>query len=266
MNTAINLHLFAPANIILFLLVSIRFAGLMSSAQFIKAMPVPMLIRAGFPFACSLLIFSFLSFSVDAETLTMWTVAWMGIQEFIIGAIMGLSVNMMTDTVQFAGHLVSTQMGLETTEMVDPTSQNPTPITGRFYNLLGMLLFFTMGMHRIIIAALAKTFDWLPPGQGFSALPNFTQHIAERMMFSSSNMFSQALSLALPIFGALLVLEIAIALISRTVPQMNIFMIAMPLKVIVGFGLIFITLPSLGHNIVISFSHFSEQIPLLLKP
>jgi flagellar biosynthesis protein FliR len=258
-NMVTNIHLLSVSTVLVFLLMSIRFVGLMMSAQWLRQMPVPLMLRAAFPFSCALLLLPVYKDAGLLPVLNMWALAWLALQEFLIGSILGMAVNMMTNTVQMAGHLVSTQMGLEVTEMIDPTTQSPTPITGRLYSLFAMLLFFTLGFHRTSIFVLSQTFEWFPPGHSFDLFMRLAQESASAMTNMMSLMLNESMRLALPVFGSLLVLEIAIALVSKTVPQMNIFMIAMPLKVLFGCSIILMTLSLLGDGIVVTFQQFSAQ-------
>lgn len=158
--------------------------------------------------------------------------------QMIIGLAIGFALRLVFTAVEMAGDLVGLQMGLGFAMFYDPANVQHTPILGQFLGLLATLVFLAINGHLLIISALVESFHTLPitlePLQG-----GFFQTLARH----GSIVFLAGLQLALPLIVTMLVVNLALGVLTRAAPQLNIFAVGFPVTLAIGFGALILTLP-----------------------
>ncbi|MGH8671358.1 MAG: flagellar biosynthetic protein FliR [Burkholderiales bacterium] len=161
-------------------------------------------------------------------------------QQILVGISMGLAMRVVFSAVEMAGHLAGLQMGLGFALFFDPQSSGQVPVVAQFLGLLALLLFLAMNGHLILIAALIESFEVLPIiSQPYSALAWKT------LAGWGGEIFRVGLLMALPVVAALLVTNVAIGIVTRAAPQLNIFVVGFPLTLGIGFLVLALALPYL---------------------
>jgi flagellar biosynthetic protein FliR len=156
-----------------------------------------------------------------------------------IGLFLGFVSRLMFEAFQFAGTLVSTQMGLGMSQIVDPESgQQASPI-GNIYTLVAIVIFLNLNGHHMLISALYKSFE-LAPLYSANVLENAARSSTARMF---NDIFVIGVKLAAPSMVTLFLIEVSTGILARIVPQMNIFFVALPLRLGVGLFIVIATLP-----------------------
>ncbi|RPH26519.1 flagellar type III secretion system protein FliR [Buttiauxella warmboldiae] len=154
---------------------------------------------------------------------------WVAIQQFIIGAVMGLTLELIFVAVRNAGEIIGLQMGLSFATFFDPAAGGSMPVIARILNILVTLLFLTFNGHLWILNVLADSFILLPvsanplKGDGFLA-----------MVYAGGMIFKSGLMLGLPIITLLLTLNLTLGLLNRLTPQLSIFVVGFPLTLSIG--------------------------------
>lgn len=160
--------------------------------------------------------------------------------EVLIGAMLGFLTQIAFCIFQLAGQMIDMQIGFGVVSVVDPQYGIQVPVIGNFKNLLAMLFFLAINGHHYLLAALNRSYQLLPVGD--IHIP--TSFYA--FIFSvTGEMFSAAFKVALPILGAVFIADLALGIIARTVPQMNVFIVGLPLKIGIGLGMMLVLLPLL---------------------
>lgn len=160
--------------------------------------------------------------------------SWSGLallgEEFLVGIAMGFAVRVIFSVTDLAGEFIALQMGLGFATFYDPLSSSQTPVIAEFLGLLTLLLFMSLNGHLVYVATLAESFHAIPVG---GALPGHASwlNIAEL----GGKIFSLGLLLALPVVVALMITNIALAVLTRAAPQLNIFALGFPLTLLGGF-------------------------------
>jgi len=155
---------------------------------------------------------------------------WILAQQMLIGIGMGFAARIVFTAYELAGEFIGFQMGLGFATFYDPLNSSQTPVISEFISLMALLLFLSMNGHLFYFATLAQSFTAIP----VSAMPLGTAswlNLAEL----GSKIFSAGLLLALPIVVALMITNIALAVLSRAAPQLNIFALGFPLTLTGGF-------------------------------
>lgn len=156
------------------------------------------------------------------------------VQQVIIGLAMGFSMRIIFTAIEMAGEITGLQMGLGFATFFDPQQSGQVQVIGRFYGLLATLFFLAIDGHLQIIAILTESFTTLPIGAEGMNTASFTALVSW-----GSRIFTLGLHLALPVLAALLITNLALGILTRAAPQLNIFAVGFPLTL--GIGLLVIS-------------------------
>ena len=229
-------------NIDVFLIVFIRAMGFFLLLPIMSGQNIPVMARVGLCLGVALLAFTSNAVILPDYTMTLIGFGFFMMQEFVIGILMGFIVMMFFSMFHFVGQLVDFQMGFSMVSVHDPFGRTQTPITGNFYNLIASMFFVFTGALHSVIRVFFESFHITPIGQG-SILGNPTIPYTITMIIIQYFLFG--LRIAMPVVGTLIVVDIVLGILVKAVPQMNIFVVGIPLKVFIGLIIIFLTLPLL---------------------
>lgn len=169
--------------------------------------------------------------------------SWQGLliifQQVLIGIAMGFVLQLVFATIITGGQMIAMQMGLGFASMVDPQNGVQVPVVSQVYLMMTTLLFLAMNGHLVFIELVAESFTLMPIGGEVMARETF-----QRIALLGSNMFAGAVWLALPAVASLLMINISFGVMARAAPQLNIFAIGFPFTMMMGFIIIYLTLPS----------------------
>ena len=164
--------------------------------------------------------------------------AFMMVREIAMGVVVGFAVLLVFIGVQFAGQLAGLQMGFGIVNVIDPHSSEQVSIIGQFLNLLALLGLLTLNGHHLILSGLVNSFDAVPLGEAV-----FKEPIIHKIIALSGTVFIIAVKISAPILVALFMVSVAMGILARTVPQMNVFIVGFPVQLAVGTLLLMLTLP-----------------------
>lgn len=165
-----------------------------------------------------------------------WVVA---AQQLLIGFILGFSMRLALAAVDMAGQQMALGMGLSFATFFDPQNGASTPVVSQFLTIFALMLFLAMGGHLMVIGALVESFHILPIGT--SLAPGGFR--AAAMM--GAQIFVVGLVLALPVIAALLIVNVAMGILTRAAPQLNLFAVGFPLMLAAGFYVLWAALSNL---------------------
>ena len=162
-------------------------------------------------------------------------------QQIVIGYAMGFVMRLVFSAIDLSGTIIGNLMGLGFATAYDPDSASQTPVISEFFGTLALLVFFSINGHLMVIATLV---------QSFSALPIGASGLASGSWLNVANagvlIFSSGVLLALPVTAALLITNIALAILSRVAPQLNLMVIGFPITIVLGFAAIVASLSYLN--------------------
>lgn len=162
------------------------------------------------------------------------------IQQVVIGLSIGFAVRLVFAAVELAGEVVGFQMGLNFAAFFDPSMNSQSSAVARFFAQIASLLFVVMNGHLMVMMAVTQSFV------AFPVSPHFLDALAAMQLQNlGAELFASAMWIALPMVGILLFTNMALGIISRVSPQMNIFAIGFPITLVVGIVGIAVTLPML---------------------
>jgi len=151
------------------------------------------------------------------------------IEEILIGAMLGLTARLTISALEVAGSVIAQQLGLGFVTSVDPTQGEQGAIIGNFLTMLGITLFFATDMHHLVLAALNDSYTLFEPGE----MPA-SGDIAALMTRTVAGAFRIGIQLSAPFLAFGLLFNIGLGLLSRLMPQMQVYFVALPLSILIG--------------------------------
>jgi flagellar biosynthetic protein FliR len=248
------------SHLCLFFLVCLRTGAFLMSIPMLNGASVPVIFRIGLCVAVSLLIFPLAAVGPVTVPLGAIDLAAAAAGEVLIGLLAGFVIRLIFEGVQLAGELAGYQMGLAIAEMIDPASEDQVAILSQFLNLLAMVVFLAINGHHWFIRTLVESYEILPP-LGF----HMKGPVIERLTRLTADMFMTGLKAGAPVVVALLLGTVAFGLVARTVPQMNIFIVSIPVNLAVGFLFCGLGLPYLVSYLGELFNGMPRSALALLK-
>ena len=225
----------------MFFLVFLRTGAFLMALPLVNAPSVPVFFRIGLTFVTSLLLFPVLNLGPLPFLADAFSLAVAAAGEILLGVLAGMSIRLVFEGVQLAGQLMGYQMGLAIAEVIDPATEDQVALLSQFISLMATLIFLIINGHHGFIRTLVESYALVPP-LGF----HVNGPVLEGLARLTAEMFIIGLKAGAPVVVALMLGTVAFGLVARTVPQMNIFVVSMPLTI--GVGLIFLglSLPHMG--------------------
>ena len=162
----------------------------------------------------------------------------MGIREIGVGLVLGFIVQMAFGAAVFAGQAISMTMGLGFAMAVDPQNGVQVPVISQLYVILATLLFLALDGHLLLIAAVVESYQLIPIGVAGLPVTSLSAVVALGTM-----VFAGGILLALPALTALLLINVAFGIVTRTAPQLNIFAVGFPVTILAGLFIMFLVMP-----------------------
>lgn len=167
--------------------------------------------------------------------------AWLMAQQIVVGLAIGFGLQLTFGAFEVAGNLLGLQMGLSFASFIDPQNSRETPLIGSFLNLMAMLVLLAIDGHLIMIAGIVESFRAVPIGPRF--VPPADLH---SLVVFAGEMFRIGLHLALPVLTTMLILNLALGVLARAAPQLNIFAVGFPATILIGLAAFVLIMPLTG--------------------
>ncbi len=232
-----NLFGFTEADFQMLILVITRLGGLFATVPLSGNRRVPVQVRIGLVILISLVLFPAVrqmpaNLSKDAVSFGIDLV-----REAFIGAVIGFIISLVLSSAQMAGSLIDIQMGFGMANIIDPVTNLQISLMGELKSMLALLMYMIVNGHHLAIEALYGSIVQIPLGTG-SMGGSFTEIVIGFI----TNAIVTGVKLGSPVLAILLLADLALGILARTVPQMNVLMVGFPLKIAVGM---FVTASSL---------------------
>jgi flagellar biosynthesis protein FliR len=212
-----------------FILVLMRTSGLFLTSPLFASRNIPASMKAGWALLTSLLLLPAVPLDVDTIPLTGMNFGLAAMRELMVGFILGMAAYFLFVGIQLAGQIIDIQMGLGMVNVIDPMTSTQVSIMGQYFYLVATLVFLAVDGHHLLIRAIADSFQIVPLGAA-----KFTPAVAGKISELFSAAFFVAFRVGAPVIGALFLTNMAMGVLARTVPQMNVFIVGMPLAIGVG--------------------------------
>ncbi|GAA5183887.1 flagellar biosynthetic protein FliR [Niveibacterium umoris] len=180
--------------------------------------------------------------------------------EMMIGVAIGFTIRMVFVAVDLAGDLIGLQMGLSFAMFYDPSTAGQTTVLAQFLGLFASLIFLVLNGHLLMVETVVRSFEWLPAGG-----VGFHGDAAKIVARSATGIFVTGLMLALPAITTLLITNIALGVLTRAAPQLNLFALGFPITLTVGTLAVGACLPLLAGALQTLYERGFDTVGMFLK-
>ncbi|MFZ5987425.1 MAG: flagellar biosynthetic protein FliR [Bacillota bacterium] len=234
--------MFIPEGILLngievFLLIFVRMTGLFVIAPIFGRRNIPVYMKIGFSLMLALILVNTIKVQ-ELDFGSIYEYFVLVLKEFVVGITIGYVSYLIFTAIYIAGQLIDMQVGFGVVNVIDPLSNIQVPVTSTFYFIFCMLVFLICNGHHILIRALFYSYNYIPMGGAV-----FGNDLLNDIVRVFGNIFLLSFKISAPILAAILISDVALGIISKTVPQLNVFVVGMPLKIILGLAVMVLTLP-----------------------
>lgn len=227
--------------IIINTLVFSRLAAFFLQAPFFNSMAIPQTIKAGFALIITFLLYPLLSVQQNIISIELPNLVLLIVSEFLIGLLMAFSLSLTFTAIILAGEFVDRRIGFFLADVFDPQSGEQSPLVGQLKVFFATLLFLFINGHHLLLRLFRDSYNILPLGAPFALLGS-----GETLLRIAGDLFFKGFIIALPVVGSLFVVDVVFGFLARTIPQINIFVVGLPTKILIGLLIIYLTLPSLA--------------------
>ena len=244
-----------------FLLVLTRTSGIFFISPFFGSMNVSTRIRAGASVLIAAIIFPvvlkmYTIHAPDNVLMFAFTVA----KELFIGWLIGLIAYITLSAVSTAGKIMDMQVGFAVVNMMDPTTHQQTGLIGNFLYNLTIIYFLITNGHHVILGALTESFRVIPLD---SMLWN--DSLPQLMTDITAGIWLNGMKIAMPVTFAILLTNVGMGILARTMPQMNIFVVGIPMHLTIGTGMLSMILPFYFLFLDVVFNEMYANITIAIK-
>lgn len=218
------------------MLVFIRVASVVAVAPFFSGREVPRRLKASIAFFLALIVVNTMDYT-SVQYNSVWDYCGLALTEAITGILIGMGSLLCLYILNFSGHMIDMEIGFSMVQEMDPTTNVTSTVTANLYSYIFMLFFLVSDMHYFIIDALYDSYQLIPIGGA-----RFSGNLYTIMITYITDYFIIGFRIILPIFACILVINIVLGILAKIAPQMNMFVVGMQLKILIGLFLIFIVL------------------------
>ena len=247
-----------PANIVSFLLLFFRFAGLFIMTPFFSHTSIPTTIKTAMTFVFTVVLFASVPPLQMEINLTNLILAILS--EFFLGFSVGLMLQLVMNIMTFAGVQISFIMGFSMASVMDPQTGVSMPIISNVLALLALMVFLTLDGHHVVLLFISDSIEHIPLG-GFVA----TQELYHYMIKAASNMFVVGFMIAFPIIALSLLADVIFGMLMKTMPQFNLLVIGFPIKIMVAFVVILAVLATMMNRFQLQMYEAFKHFPMFYQ-
>lgn len=244
-----------------FLLIFVRWSAFFVAAPIFMTRGIPAQFNIGLAFLLALMTFGVIgpppSAVIDASF------PFLVLKEVAVGLMLGFIAAMFLYAVQIAGSFMDLQIGFAIANIFDPQTGIQTPVTGRFKYWFALVFFLTLNGHHVLLQGVMTSYDLIGPMEWIPVL--FEGPVAEFVVEAFAQMFLIAFMIASPIVGTVFLVDVAIGIIARTVPQMNVFVVGIPAKIFTSLLVLLVVLPGFFYMLRRLFAEMFTSLRTLIQ-
>jgi flagellar biosynthesis protein FliR len=239
-------------------LLSIRMGVLFYATPFDAIGRLPARIRILFSFLAGLFFVSVLDPSLRVNPQNVVELVGMGVHEVLVGLLMAFGLYCAFGSIMVAGKLLDFQAGFGAAQILNPSTNAASPLFGTVLSLFAIVVFFTTDLYQVAIRGIAWSILEAPPGEGVRALS------ADSIVQQFGLTYVYGIIIAAPVVAMLLLLDTGLAVMGRSMPQMNIYFLFLPLKIGVALVLVALSLryltPALERLFIASLRYWQQVV------
>ncbi|KUF36477.1 MULTISPECIES: flagellar biosynthetic protein FliR [Lysinibacillus] len=216
-----------------FLLVLVRVSAFFVTVPFFSYRTIPPQVKI----TLALVLAWMMYYTIDVEPLVFNDeYILLVMKEALVGLLLGLMGYIIMSAIQIAGSFIDFQMGFAIANIIDPQTGAQSPLIGQFFNMLALLFLLAIDGHHMILNGIYYSYQFLPMDQ----FPRFaSESLPKFIMTTFTAVFAIAFQMAAPVVATLFLVDLALGITAKTVPQLNIFVVGFPIKIGVSFLVMF---------------------------
>ena len=211
--------------------IALRVGGLMSFAPFLGSSAIPARIKVVLTLLVTVLLYPICSVPVLALSSGGWT--RVVLKEAALGLALGLCLQFAFEGMQLAGQLAGFQFGFSLVNIIDPQTNVDTPVLSIFHQLMALMIFLQLNVHHWLFRGLVKSFDYVPVGSIVISAATMKE-----LFHDASGMWLAGVQIATPVLFATVLIDVMVGFLSKASPQMPAILLSIPLKSVVGYGVL----------------------------
>lgn len=214
----------------------------------------------------SILVISLALTPVVANTLPPFPQTWLALlflvlRELLLGLSLGLVVRFVFSGAQMAGTLLGVQMGFGMVTLIDPQTADPSSLIADVFTMTATILFLALDGHHLLLRVLAQSFGEVPVG-GPALMP---ASLFSFLIPMGSVMFQLMVKLVAPILLVLFLTQVAMGLVARTIPRVQVMIMAFPVTIALGLIFLSLTMTLIGYQLSNKFAWFQTPLSQVLR-
>lgn len=246
----------------LFFLIFIRISGMFTYLPIFGRKDLPNIFKLLMALSFSYLIFPFFDSQVINQMDQNMFILFI-VKEFTLGILIGIAGELIFSAFFIAGSFIDAQLGFSMANVLDPMYGQRVAITGNFIYIIGILVMLSIDGHHYIIRAIVNSFQVFPVEKLINLNSNLLSFTLQMIRF----IFETSVQIAMPVIIAIFLTNLVLGVMAKTMPQMNVFVIGMPLKIIIGLAVLVLSIPMLEpiyKNVFLEFYEFVYKILRIL--
>jgi flagellar biosynthetic protein FliR len=242
-----------------FLLVLVRCSAIFLMTPIFGRRNVPAVFKVGLALMLSIVLLPAVELSSGFE-MGFLQLALLAAKEAAVGLIIGFVTYVVFTAIYFAGQIIDMKTGFGIVNVLDPQTNTQIPIMGNFLYIFTLIVFITMDGHLMLIKALAESFTIVPAGHHLQV----TAETVAELVSTLHSTFVIGFKISAPVVAAVFLTDVALGILARTMPQMNVFMVGMPLKIMIGMFTLMIMIPVFAIVLDVLFTNTAQSIYRIL--
>ncbi len=215
-----------------------RASGMMMTAPIFQSRNIPPQVKVVLAFGLALVVAPFIVGTTDLNQFTFGMAIFTLLQEILAGLIMGFMINLTMHAIQIAGYFFDVQMGFGMVNILDPTTGTQMPLMGQINYIMAALIFLAINGHHTVITSFIQSYQVIKPGMFL-----IKKEAVGVFIMAFSNMFYLGFKIGIPILGTIFLADVAMGIIAKLIPQINVFIIGYPVKIILGLIMLIFFIP-----------------------
>jgi flagellar biosynthetic protein FliR len=244
----------------LLILMSMRIGGLLMTAPVFSHRSIPRQIVLAMTLGLAVVLLPLMSGNGLPQVNSLIQLTILCLKELLVGILIGLVFTIIFLGINLAGSIIGFQIGFSMVSVMDPNSPDPVSVISEFWFLLATLIVLIINGHHMIISGLVDSFKVIPLGM---STPSGA--VGEWFMKYSAFVFVLAVKFAAPIMITVFLAEVAMGVLARTMPQMNIFIVGFPVKIFVGLFMIAVSLPAFSYLLTKVCANADRELAHLMR-
>lgn len=253
-------HIFTEANVILFGLIWLRMLSFVMTSAFFSSPSVSAPIKILFSVVITFIVFPIVNIANNDTAVVSANLIFYAMKEVSIGLFLGFLTRFFFFALSMAGEMISTSLGLSSAQVYNPFSGQNGQVVEQFYSLFGMVIFLSLNGHHIFVTALMESFQIVPLAKDTLSFGGLAE-----VAVGFQNIFVVMIKMSAPIVITLFIVNIAMSIVGRAVPQINVLVTSFPVTIMIGLAVIIISIPLMSHEMNLLIDSTSTELFKMMR-